>query len=104
MQRRVAWKSCLYALLLMVFFLLLGTVLLRLFRVSLSMVQIVGGIILTRIGFQLFASSPSANMVSQVAKATQTEKGLLSSLWPCQSCSDRGHRDACRNGSDDAPM
>jgi multiple antibiotic resistance protein len=62
-QRRVAWKSCVYALLLMCFFLLFGTLLLRVFEVSLSMVRIVGGIILTRIGFQLFAPTTSS-MVS----------------------------------------
>ncbi len=62
-HRRVAWKSCLYAFLLMVFFLLFGTILLRLFGVSLSMVRIVGGIILTRIGFQLFAPSSSGSIV-----------------------------------------
>lgn len=62
-HRRVALKSCLYALLLMFFFLLFGTLLLRLFGVSLSMVRIVGGIILTRIGFQLFAPSPTADMI-----------------------------------------
>ena len=62
-HRRVARKSSFYALLLMVFFLLFGTFLLKLFGVSLSMVRIVGGIILTRIGFELFAPSPSANII-----------------------------------------
>ena len=62
-HRRVARKSCFYALLLMCFFLLFGTLLLRVFEVSLSMVRIVGGIILTRIGFQLFAPTTSS-MVS----------------------------------------
>jgi len=62
-HRRVARESCVYALLLMCFFLLFGTLLLRVFAVSLSMVRIVGGIILTRIGFQLFAPTTSS-MVS----------------------------------------
>ena len=57
-QRRVAKMSCLYALALMFFFLLFGTLLLRLFGVPLSMVRVVGGIILTRIGFSLFNPSP----------------------------------------------
>src|SRR5512137_1765793 len=57
-QRRVAKMSCLYALALMFFFLLFGTLLLRLFGVPLSMVRVVGGIILTRIGFSLFTPSP----------------------------------------------
>ena len=47
----------------MVFFLLFGTLLLKVFGVSLSMVRIVGGIILTRIGFELFAPSPSAKLI-----------------------------------------
>jgi small neutral amino acid transporter SnatA (MarC family) len=36
------------------FFLIFGTLLLRLFGVPLSMVRIVGGIILMKIGFELF--------------------------------------------------
>ena len=51
---RVARRSCLYAAALMFFFLIFGTLLLRLFGVPLSMVRIVGGIILLRIGFDLF--------------------------------------------------
>jgi multiple antibiotic resistance protein len=62
-HRQVARKACLYALGLMLFFLLFGTLLLHVFGVSLSMIKVVGGIILTRIGFQLFAPSPSGNMV-----------------------------------------
>ena len=58
-HREVAWKSCLYALLLCFFFLIFGTLLLRLFGVPLSMVRIVGGIILMRIGFDLFSPSQS---------------------------------------------
>ena len=75
-HRRVARKSCLYALFLMCFFLVFGTLLLRLFGVSLSMVQIVGGIILTRIGFQLFAPSPSANMFPTGGKGGADGEGV----------------------------
>ena len=57
-HRAVAQKSCLYALLLCFFFLVFGTLLLRLFGVPLSMVRIVGGIILMKIGFELFSPSP----------------------------------------------
>jgi multiple antibiotic resistance protein len=60
---RVARKSCLYAMALMFFFLMFGTFLLRLFGVPLSMVMVVGGIILTRIGFELFAPSPSGKLI-----------------------------------------
>lgn len=54
----VARRSCAYALLLMFFFLVSGSLILRIFGVPLSMVRIVGGIILMRIGFELFSSSP----------------------------------------------
>jgi multiple antibiotic resistance protein len=58
-RRSLASRSCLYALMLMFFFLIFGTLLLKVFGVPLSMVRIAGGIILTRLGFQLF-SSPTA--------------------------------------------
>ena len=41
-HRRVARKACTYALLLMVFFLLFGTLLLKVFGVSLNMIRVVG--------------------------------------------------------------
>jgi multiple antibiotic resistance protein len=48
----------------MFFFLLFGTLILRIFGVPLSMVRIVGGIILVRLGFALFSpSSPGASMI-----------------------------------------
>jgi len=58
---RVARRSCLYAVLLMFFFLLFGTLILRVFGVPLSMVRIVGGIVLMRIGFELFSPSTSGD-------------------------------------------
>ena len=58
-HRAVAWKSCLYALLLCFFFLIFGTLLLRVFGVPLAMVRVVGGIILMRIGFSLFMPDKS---------------------------------------------
>ena len=62
-KNAVARRSCIYALLLAFFFFLFGTLMLRLFGVSLSMVRVAGGIILTRIGFQMFAPSPQAKIV-----------------------------------------
>jgi len=56
----VARKACMYALLLLFFFLVFGTLLLKLFDVPLSMVRIVGGIILMKIGFSLFDPPPRA--------------------------------------------
>src|SRR5262245_17570771 len=58
-RRAVAFKSCVYAAGLCFFFLIFGTLLMRIFGVPLSMVRIVGGIILMKIGFELFSSSPS---------------------------------------------
>jgi multiple antibiotic resistance protein len=60
-HRTVAFKSCLYAAIMMIFFLFFGRVTLHLFGVSLSMVRMVGGIILMRIGFSLF-SSPGGDL------------------------------------------
>jgi len=62
-QRRVARKSCLYATYLMFFFLVFGTLLLKAFGVSLSMIKIVGGIVLVRIGFELFAPSSGSGII-----------------------------------------
>ena len=62
-HRRVAFRSCLYAAIMMFFFLLFGNLVLRVFEVPLSMVRIVGGIILMRIGFNLFLP-PSGGSVS----------------------------------------
>jgi multiple antibiotic resistance protein len=72
-HRAVARNSCFYALLLCFFFLIFGTLMLRIFGVPLSMVRIVGGIILMKIGFELFtppkdgglaagATDPDANI------------------------------------------
>src|SRR4029077_14023002 len=62
-HRRIAWKSCVYALLLSLFFLIFGTLILRLFGVPLAMVRIVGGIILMKIGFELFSPSSSGGII-----------------------------------------
>lgn len=62
-HREVAFRSCLYATILMFFFLIFGTLIMRLFGVPLSMVRIVGGIILMRLGFELFAPSPESRII-----------------------------------------
>jgi len=62
-QVNVARKSCLYATYLMFFFLVFGTLLLKAFGVSLSMIKVVGGIVLTRIGFDLFAPSGNSGII-----------------------------------------
>jgi len=63
-HRQVARRSCLYAASMMFFFLVFGNLILRLFGVPLSMVRIVGGIILMRIGFELFSPSSQAGLIS----------------------------------------
>lgn len=57
---RVARLACTYAMLLAFFFLFFGKFIMWIFGVPLSMVRIVAGIVLLRIGFDLFSSSPSA--------------------------------------------
>jgi multiple antibiotic resistance protein len=47
----------------MFFFLFFGNLLLRLFEVPMSMIRVVGGVILMRIGFELFAPSDSGGMI-----------------------------------------
>ena len=87
-QNKVARKSCLYATLLAFFFLLFGTLLLRLFGVPLSMIRVVGGIILTRIGFQMFNPPPQGKLASGSGSGPDAgTKMSRSSRWPCRSCS-----------------
>jgi multiple antibiotic resistance protein len=61
-HRSVARRSCVYATILLFFFLVFGTLLLEVFGVPLSAVRIVGGIVLMQIGFSLFM--PSADRPS----------------------------------------
>jgi multiple antibiotic resistance protein len=70
-HRQVARRSCVYATLLLFFFLIFGTLILRIFDISLSMVRIVGGIILIRIGFELFSGSSSGGSLIPANKAAQ---------------------------------
>jgi len=62
-QRRTAIKACTYAVLLMFFFLFFGNLLMRLFDVPMSMIRVVGGVIVMRIGFELFAPSDKGGMI-----------------------------------------
>jgi multiple antibiotic resistance protein len=64
----VARKSCLYATYLMFFFLIFGTAMLKIFGVSLDMIRIVGGIVLTKIGFELFSPSSGGIIPSTGSK------------------------------------
>jgi multiple antibiotic resistance protein len=58
-RRRIAFLASVYSLVLVLFFLFFGAFVLKMFGVSLNMVRIAGGIVLTRIGFELF--SPAGN-------------------------------------------
>jgi len=77
----VARRSCLYALMLMFFFLICGALLLRVFGVPLSMARIAGGIILTRLGFSLFSSSPPAKS-AQVPATTDEDVAFVPLAMP----------------------
>jgi multiple antibiotic resistance protein len=70
-HREIARKACIYAVLLCLFFLIFGTLILHLFGVPLSMVRIVGGIILMKIGFQLFSPSATVGAVAPAGDAGQ---------------------------------
>lgn len=69
-RRCVAFMACLYALLLILFFLFFGAVILKIFGVSLSMVRIAGGIVLMRIGFELFLPSSDGDGSPAFARST----------------------------------
>jgi multiple antibiotic resistance protein len=72
-HRQVARRSCIYATLMMFFFLVFGNLILRLFGVPLSMVRIVGGFILMRIGFELFSPSSHDSLISSSDAADGAE-------------------------------
>ncbi len=63
-QLGVAKRACLYALGLMFFFLICGPLLLKAFGVPLAMIRVVGGIVLMKIGFELFSSTPGASSIA----------------------------------------
>jgi multiple antibiotic resistance protein len=56
-RRQLARRACAYAASLLLFFLVFGNVVLRIFEVPLAMVRMVGGIVLLGIGFSLFMPS-----------------------------------------------
>lgn len=69
-RRHIAGRACFYATLLILFFLFFGTFILQLFGVSLSMVRIAGGIVLMRIGFELFSPSPQGSTFVNADRAS----------------------------------
>jgi multiple antibiotic resistance protein len=75
-HRQVALRACFYTTGLIFFFLIFGTVVLKVFSVSLSMVRVVGGIILMRIGFSLFLPSASGGIVHKGGGPAQPEGNI----------------------------
>jgi len=73
---QVARRSCFYATLLLFFFLVFGTVILKVFEVPLSMVRIVGGIVLLRIGFSLFLPSSTNEIIPAGGDSTQQNRNV----------------------------
>ena len=73
-HRAVAFKACLYALLLSFFFLVFGTLMLRIFGVPLAMVRVVGGIILMKIGFELFSPEPGRGVRQRVRRSRRQHR------------------------------
>jgi multiple antibiotic resistance protein len=80
-HRSVARRSCTYALLLLFFFLIFGTLLLRVFDVPLSMMRIVGGIILLKIGFSLF-DPPAQQIAGSGAAQTSDDVAFVPLAMP----------------------
>jgi multiple antibiotic resistance protein len=70
LQRKLAFRACSYAFILMIAFLLFGTFILKIFGVDLSMVRTVGGIILIKIGFDLFMPGQKGGITDTNTSAT----------------------------------
>jgi multiple antibiotic resistance protein len=81
-HRLVARRACTYATLLLFFFLIFGTLLLKIFEVPLSMVRIVGGIILMRIGFSLFMPSAAASFIATAPAGTDGDVAFVPLAMP----------------------
>lgn len=81
-RNAIARRSCLYALALMVFFLVFGTLLLRIFEVPLPMVRIVGGVVLMRIGFELFMPSSGASLLAPRRVGDNTDIAFVPLAMP----------------------
>jgi len=69
-RRKLALRACIYTLILMVAFLIFGTFILEIFGVNLSMVRTVGGIILIKIGFDLFMPGQKGGITDTSSSAT----------------------------------
>ncbi len=81
-HRQVALRSSLYATGLLFFFLIFGTLIMKVFGVSLSMVRVIGGIILIRIGFELFSGSSSGNGIAQKGQGQAVDIAFMPLAMP----------------------
>ena len=81
-HRLVAWRACTHATLLLFFFLIFGTLLLKIFEVPLSMVRIVGGIILTRIGFSLVMPSNASTFAVNAPSGEEANVAFVPLAMP----------------------
>jgi multiple antibiotic resistance protein len=82
-RRKLAFRACSYALILMIAFLLFGTLVLKIFGVDLSMVRAVGGIILMRIGFGLFMNGSEGDTTSTLnSRGGNTDPAFVPMAMP----------------------
>jgi multiple antibiotic resistance protein len=81
-HRQVARQSCLYAAGLLLFFLVFGNFVLRIFEVPLSMVRMVGGIVLMRIGFALFMPSATGGVLPSGGTQSGTDVAFVPLAMP----------------------
>lgn len=70
LRKKLAFRSCGYTLILMIAFLLFGAFILEIFGVNLSMVRTVGGIILIKIGFDLFMPGQKGGITDTSSSST----------------------------------
>jgi MarC family membrane protein len=78
----VARRASLYAAGLLFFFLIFGTIILKIFGVSLSMVRVVGGIVLLRIGFDLFSGSSAGSPIAATNSQDQGDIAFVPLAMP----------------------
>jgi multiple antibiotic resistance protein len=81
-RRQLARRSCVYAAGLLLFFLVFGNVVLRIFEVPLAMVRIVGGLVLLRIGFSLFMPSGTTTLMPGDGRTASSDGAFVPLAMP----------------------
>jgi multiple antibiotic resistance protein len=64
-RNRVAWTACIYALCILVIFLLLGSAIIDFFGISVAGIRVAGGVIISVIGFRMLFPAPPAGDLAQ---------------------------------------